>query len=74
MKIYRLVQKVEAQFIDEDGEASVKEEREGDRDEEGVPEPEHQVDLLVDDVLHRIGGNKWKFWETSTCVRMQRPL
>ena len=74
MKIYRLVQQVEAQFIDEDGEAPVKEEREGDRDEKGVPEPEHQVDLLVDDVLHRIGGNEWKCCETGTCVRMQRPL
>ena len=52
MKIYRLVQQVEAQFIDEDGEAPVKEEGEGDRDKEGVPEPEHQVDLLVDDILY----------------------
>lgn len=48
---HRFVEQVEADCVAEDGEEAVESEDEGDWDQEGVPEPEHQVDFLVDDVL-----------------------
>ena len=48
---HRFVEQVEADCVTEDGEEAVESEDEGDWDQEGVPEPEHQVDFLVDDVL-----------------------
>ena len=48
---HRFVEQVEADCVAEKGEEAVEAEEEGDGDKEGVPEPEHQVDFLVDDVL-----------------------
>ena len=50
-RFHRFVEQVEADCVAEDGEEAVESEDEGDWDQEGVPEPEHQVDFLVDDVL-----------------------
>ena len=46
-----LVDEVKANAGAEKSEQSVEEEEEGDNAKEGHPEPEHEVDLLIDDVL-----------------------
>ena len=52
-RFHRFVEQVEADCVAEDGEEAVEAEHERDRDKESVPEPEHQVDFLIDDVLKR---------------------
>ena len=46
-------EEAEADPLEEDGDDPVSDEDDGEGGEEGVPPPQHQVDLLVDDVLHR---------------------
>ena len=55
---HRFVEQVEADCVAEDGEESVEAEYERDGDKESVPEPEHQVDFLIDNVLKREGDKK----------------
>ena len=45
------VEQTVADTVEHEGDESVAEVEEGDGAEEGVPEPEDEVDLLVDDVL-----------------------
>ena len=59
---HRFVEQVEADCVAEEGQEAVEAEEEGDGDKEGVPEPEHQVDFLVDDVLKK--GLKKGLWKT----------
>ena len=51
--LHRFVEQVEANSVAEDGEEAVEAKDERDRDEESVPEPEHQVDFLIDNVLKK---------------------
>ena len=72
--MHRFVEQVEADCVAEDGEEAVESEDEGDWDQEGVPEPEHQVDFLIDNVLKREGDKKRETVASNTWVRMQSPL
>ena len=53
--LHRFVEQVEADGVAEDGEESVESEDERYGDKESVPEPQHQVDFLIDDVLEKKG-------------------
>ena len=48
---YLSVEQAVSDSVEEEGDQSVTEVEDGDGAEEGVPEPEDEVDLLVDDVL-----------------------
>ena len=51
--LHRFVEQVEADCVAEDGEESVESEDERYGDKESVPEPQHQVDFPIDDVLKK---------------------
>ena len=53
--LHRFVEQVEADCVAEDGEESVEAEDERNGDKESVPEPQHQVDFLIDNVLEKKG-------------------
>ena len=72
--LHRFVEQVEADCVAKDGEESVEAEDERDGDKESVPEPEDQVDFLIDNVLKREGDEKRETVASNTWVRMQSPL
>ena len=55
--LHRFVEQVESDCVAEDGEESVEAEDERDGDQESVPEPQHQVDFPIDNVLKE-GGKR----------------
>ena len=55
--LHRFVEQVESDCVAEDGEESVEAEDERDGDKESVPEPQHQVDFPIDNVLKE-GGKR----------------
>ena len=72
--LHRFVEQVESDCVAEDGEESVEAEDERDGDKESVPEPQHQVDFPIDNVLKE-GGKRGSLVNSfSTWVSSQSPL